>query len=174
MKSVRTDTARRKSNLISPSFKHGHKSRNNESSTYTSWRAMKSRCLNPKNPFYKYYGGRGIKICKTWLTFTGFLKDMGERPVNLTLERRNNNGNYEPGNCRWATLSEQAHNQRLRKDNKSGFKGLTWRANLKKWQVRVIFNKKLVYDKYFRNKIEAIRAREKFVKEFIPTLPSRT
>lgn len=73
---------------------------------------MKQRCLNPKNPNFKDYGARGIRICTRWLpSFEAFLADMGDRPAGLTLDRINNDGHYEPGNCRWATRKEQRANQ---------------------------------------------------------------
>jgi hypothetical protein len=73
---------------------------------------MRSRCLNPNYDKYPFYGGRGITICERWNSFENFLADMGERPEGLTLDRRNNDGNYEPSNCRWATALEQRHNRR--------------------------------------------------------------
>jgi len=75
---------------------------------------MRARCNNPKNAAYKNYGGRGISVCKRWDSFQAFLEDMGERPENLTLERKDNDGNYEPENCCWDTRSNQNKNQRRR------------------------------------------------------------
>ena len=81
--------------------------------TYRSWGAMIQRCTNPANKHYKNYGGRGIKVHESWLDFQTFLFDMGERPEGKSLDRYPNvNGNYEPGNCRWATTKEQALNKR--------------------------------------------------------------
>lgn len=82
------------------------------SPTYLSWKSMRARCLNEKSPDYPEYGGRGIKICRLWDSFERFLADMGERPVGKTLDRRENDGNYKPSNCKWSTPKEQANNRR--------------------------------------------------------------
>lgn len=73
---------------------------------------MKQRCLNKKHKWYHYYGGRGITVCEKWMTFIGFLEDMGERPVGLTLERNEVNEGYCKANCIWADIRSQNRNRR--------------------------------------------------------------
>lgn len=94
---------------------HGQSPRGNQTSEYRIWRGIKSRCFNPKYFAYKWYGARGITMCERWAnSFPAFYEDMGPRPKKLSIDRINNDGNYEPGNCRWATSKEQAQNQRKR------------------------------------------------------------
>lgn len=89
---------------------------------YKVWSSMKQRCNNPKSPAYHRYGGRGIKVCKRWEKFENFLKDMGQRPEGMTIERVNNDGDYCPQNCKWVTHKENCQNQErsLSKRNKDG------------------------------------------------------
>lgn len=95
-------------------FKHGHNIRGKTTSTYHSWTQAKSRCRNRNHPSWKNYGGRGIKFCAKWNTFPAFLADMGECPEGLSIHRIDNDGHYEPGNCKWATAKEQRNHQRPR------------------------------------------------------------
>lgn len=91
---------------------HGHTTHSGTSPTYKSWHMMKQRCNNPNYNQFKDYGGRGIQVCERWLTFENFLADMGVRPPGMSLDRKEQNGHYEPGNCRWASRSDQQRNRR--------------------------------------------------------------
>lgn len=86
--------------------KHGKR----KTRIYGIWAGMKQRCLNPSNQKYKNYGGRGIEICNRWMNFENFYKDMGDPPIDYSIDRIDNDGNYEPSNCKWSTNIEQSNN----------------------------------------------------------------
>lgn len=92
---------------------HGHTSRAGLSPEYVSWLAMRGRCKHPSVGGFKYYGGRGVKVCKRWDKFENFLADMGLKPTKKhSIDRIDPYGDYKPSNCRWATAVEQRRNRR--------------------------------------------------------------
>jgi hypothetical protein len=100
--------------------------------TYNSWYNMKSRCLNKNHTAYSYYGGRGVKVCDKWLTFDGFLEDMGVRPDGTTLGRLGDKGNYEKSNCEWQTKKKQTETLHIPKGSKH------YKAKLTEHDVKIM------------------------------------
>lgn len=123
--------------------KHGHSLKHDKSPTYRCWAAMLSRCRDPGSADYVRYGGRGITVCKQWQEFAAFLADMGEKPANKTLDRRDNNGPYTPENCRWATRSEQARNRTT--SRLLTFRGQT--KTLAEWSVLTGIHRATLWDR---------------------------
>lgn len=138
---------------------HGHNrpSKGGASPTYQTWTAMLARCRNPGAANYPNYGGRGITACDRWATsFEAFLADMGERPDGHTLDRIDAEGNYEPGNCRWATQAQQAKNRRQK--TSSDHTGVAWDRNKRRWMAYVDRDGRRTYLGRFVNEADAAAA----------------
>jgi len=133
---------------------------------FGTYNSMVTRCTKEKSKAYPYYGGRGIRVCDRWLeSFENFLEDMGERPTDShSIDRIDNDGNYEPSNCRWATKAEQAFNQRKRVTNTSGRTGVYFSRG--KWVAEIMVEGKSTYLGSFNNKDEAVKAREDIEEKF--------
>ena len=123
---------------------------------YDTWRNLKARCYNAKNPRYIDYGGRGIKVCERWLDIRNFIEDMYPTyEEGLSIDRINNDGDYAPDNCRWTTKYIQSQNTRkLMSTNKSGYRGVSVHTS-GKWQAEIKHNGKRSYLGLFNSALEA-------------------
>jgi len=111
---------------------------------YETWARIKQRCYNKKLPCYKDYGGRGITMCDEWKeSFEQFYKDMGKRPEGKSIDRIDNDGSYEPSNCRWADKVTQQTNRRMYRTNKTGYTGVY--KYYRKYQALIRVEGKLKY-----------------------------
>lgn len=132
--------------------------------TFRIWVGMRSRCLNPKAPFFNRYGGAGIGICRRWDNYENFLADMGEAVRGMSIDRIDAASDYSPSNCRWASAGDQAKNRRTPRNNTSGAKNVIFRKG--KWLVSVGVNKKKLhfgsYDDFELAELVAFEARRKF------------
>lgn len=127
-------------------YRHGAAA-GKKKSEYNIWVMMRQRCNNPRNKRYKDYGGRGITVCERWdNSFTAFLSDMGLRPPGTSIERKNNDGNYEPGNCIWATREQQALN--TRSNLRIEINGVT--KTLTEWADHFGVPRELAYSRYWK------------------------
>ena len=127
---------------------------------YVVWGDMIQRCTNPKQTGYSNYGGRGICVCDRWLDFAKFFADMGERPKGLTIERKNNELGYFKENCCWASYQAQGRNQRIRKDNKTGVRGVYFSKQNQRYCVQIKVNFKTQHIGSFATLPEAATARK--------------
>ncbi len=160
-----------------------HKERTSETSTthgmsrfpdgtirpeFNAWVGMKTRCYNKNNRAYDRYGGRGIEVCDRWRnSFENFFEDMGPRPSpKHSIDRIDVNGDYEPSNCRWATDTIQARNQRTSKRNTTGVRGVSYSRTEDRFIAEIRINKKKIYLGKFKNLNEAAEAREEAEKKY--------
>jgi hypothetical protein len=134
---------------------------------YQIWLGMKARCMDEGSDSYHLYGGRGIKVCDSWMSFENFFRDMGSRPVGLSIDRIDVNGNYEPGNCRWATDTIQLFNQRPR-INSTGYTGVELRGQ--SWRVRIKKENKSFVSGVFHSLREAVLERQRLELEWYGTI----
>lgn len=130
---------------------------------YYVWHQMIDRCNNKNNKRYENYGGRGIKVCNEWHNVQNFINDMySSYQEGLSLDRKDVNGNYEKINCRWVSNNVQARNtQLLRKDNKTGYRGVTKKGN--KFISRIVINGKCINLGTFKESIEAAKTYDKYI-----------
>lgn len=133
---------------------------------YRIWLKMIRRCENPKEGCFKYYGKKGITVCQEWkIDFLNFAKWSTENGYSevLTIERKENNKNYDPKNCKWATRKEQAFNRGVRRTNKVGYIGIS--KSYKRFRARVAINGKHVFIGQFSTIEEAVQQRNLFIKQ---------
>ena len=152
----------RRNNISKANKKHGMSYTRN----YTLWSNIIQRCENPNHNFYKNYGASGIKICDEWKKYENFMKwSMANGYTDyLTIDRINNDGNYEPNNCRWVDRFVQAQNSKvIRVGNKSGYKGVNWYKNTNRWLARITVNGKRICLGYFKNILDAAKAYDQYV-----------
>ena len=130
---------------------------------YNTWCSMKARCCNRNHEHYKYYGERGITVCDDWkndfVKFRDWALSNGYSD-NLTIDRINVNGNYEPENCRWATKEVQAQNKRIYNRNTSGVKGVSFDKSVSKWRAYIGCHRRLIHLGFFITVKEAAEARQ--------------
>ena len=132
-----------------------------ETPIYHVWMNMRQRCYNPKRKDYQDYGMRGIKVCSRWRhSFVNFFEDVGQPPKGMTLDRVDNDGDYCKDNCRWTNPTQQCRNQRIRKDNTSGIKGVYWNKDTKKWRVQINVHYKCINLGSYISLTEAAAARK--------------
>lgn len=131
---------------------------------YRIWCGIKSRCYNPNSPEYDRYGGAGVRVCNRWLeSFDNFKEDMEEGYSDeVSIDRIDPKGSYEPHNCRWASAVEQSYNQKMSYRNTSGCAGVWWIKKLKLWRVRIQKGGKILEESFVKDKTTAIKLRKEW------------
>lgn len=133
---------------------------------YLTWKNIKQRCYNPSSVSYKYYGGRGIKMCERWKNdYNLFAEDMGDKPKGCSLDRIDPNGDYEPNNCRWVDYTQQNYNQRVQKNNKSGCTGVYKKRD--KWQSGIYYKRRYINLGAYTELEDAVKARKLYERKLI-------
>ena len=133
---------------------------------YSIWHNMLDRCYNKNSKRFNDYGGRGIKVCGEWLdikNFVDWVDNKSNWEEGLTLDRIDNDKGYSPENCRWVDRATQGLNQRMKKNNTSGFVGVNWKKDKNKWVVNIKHHKVLKYVGGFKTKEEAVLARDQYI-----------
>lgn len=141
-----------------------HGMNNGNSRLHVTWANMKRRCLNPENRKYNIYGGSGVSICSEWLDFKPFYDwaMMNGYEDNLTIDRKDTSGNYEPSNCRFVDVSTQNANKRITDKNKSGYIGVS-RHSTGSFIASIQWKRKSVFRKHFNDSLSAACARDQFI-----------
>ena len=135
---------------------------------YNTWKHMVDRCTNPKNKNYKNYGGRGITVCEEWLDIRNFIAWAESTHPNIegmTLDRIDNDKGYSPENCRWTDVTTQNINQRIKKNNTSGFTGIYWNNKNNTWRTFIYLSKVRYNIGSFKTIEEAVLARDNYIIE---------
>lgn len=132
---------------------------------YDTWNNMMARCTNKSHKYFDYYGGKGISVCNRWINIENFIDDMYPTyKEGLTIDRINNDGNYEPSNCRWATKFVQARNtKKISSNNTSGYRGVSFKKDNNKFRAQITLNSKKINLGYFKAAIDAAYAYDKYV-----------
>ena len=133
---------------------------------YGTWAGMMNRCYNKKSKNYYNYGKRGIIVCDAWKEIKKFVKWAEETHIEgMTLDRIDNNKGYSPENCRWADATTQVINRRKQKSNTSGYTGIYWNKGRNTWRAFIHINYKEVHLGYFKDKVNAVKARDDYITE---------